>query len=69
MNSVFPVTLEHLRVPFWTFLLMVLQDNDLILKDYSDNEVYLKYKKNVLYNLDKQRVMKERNEKLIETVH
>jgi len=31
------------------------------LSDYSDNEVYLKYQKNILYKPDNKKVMKNNN--------
>ncbi len=43
-------------------------DKDLILKDYSDKEVYLKNIENIAYNTGKQKVMLDYNIELLKTV-
>ncbi len=40
-------------------------DNDISLKDYSDNEIYLKYKDNILYKLTKKEIMQQYNNELL----
>jgi len=49
-------------------ILLLINNNDLILKDYSKNEVYLKYKDNVLYNTSKKIILKEYNTELLKTI-
>jgi hypothetical protein len=43
-------------------------NNDLILKDYSDKEVYLRNIENISYNTTKQKVMLDYNIELLKTV-
>ncbi len=42
--------------------------NDMILSDYSDNKVYLKYKDNVLYKPANKKIMKDYNEELLNII-
>ena len=42
-------------------------DEDLILKDQGDSKVYLKNNENVLYQIEKQKVLLEYNKELIIT--
>lgn len=42
--------------------------NDITLSDYSDNEVYLKWKKNILYSPINKKIMKNYNKNLLNTV-
>lgn len=47
---------------------MVALRDDLILKDYSNAEVHLKYKENIAYYLPKQRTMLDYNAELLSTI-
>jgi hypothetical protein len=49
-------------------VVMSAKDKDLILKDYSDKEVYLKNIENISYNTTKQKVMLDYNNELLKTV-
>ncbi len=42
--------------------------NDIVLSDYNENEVYLKYIENILYKLENGTVMKKYNEELRNTI-
>lgn len=48
-------------------VLMTSRGVDLILTDYSNNEVYLENKNNILYEVEKQNVLLEYNETLLKT--
>ena len=49
-------------------IILLINNDDLILKDYSKLEVYLKYKDNVLYNPSKKIILKEYNTELLKTI-
>ena len=42
---------------------------ELILKDYSNNKIYLKFKESVLYKIENQPTMKKYNEELLNTIN
>ena len=48
---------------------MSLAEVDIILSDYNDNDVYLKFKENILYNPKNQLTMKEYNEEMLNVVN
>ena len=50
-------------------IVLEIQDNDLILKDYSKHKVYLKYRDNVLYNPNNKTTMKGYNYELLQTIN
>lgn len=50
-------------------VILEVVENDITLSDYSDNEVYLKYQKNILYKPDNKRVMKKYNFELRNTLN
>lgn len=50
-------------------VILEVVENDITLSDYSDNEVYLKYQKNILYNPDNKGVMKKYNFELRNTLN
>lgn len=49
-------------------IILDLIKKDIILSDYSKNEVYLKYKENILYKLENQFLMKKYNGDLLNTI-
>lgn len=49
-------------------IVMEIEKNDIKLSDYSNNEVYLKFKENILYKIANQIKMKKYNEDLLITV-
>ncbi|MGD9901787.1 MAG: restriction endonuclease subunit R [Alphaproteobacteria bacterium] len=50
-------------------VILEVVENDITLSDYSDNEVYLKYQKNILYKPDNKKVMKKYNFELRNTLN
>jgi len=50
-------------------VILEIVENDITLSDYSDNEVYLKYQKNILYKPDNKGIMKKYNFELRNTLN
>lgn len=50
-------------------VILEVVENDITLSDYSDNEVYLKYQKNILYKPDNKGIMKKYNFELRNTLN
>ncbi len=50
-------------------VILEVVENDITLSDYSDNEIYLKYQKNILYKPDNKEVMKKYNFELRNTLN
>jgi len=44
---------------------MTSNKKDIILSDYNDNNIYLRVKLNILYDIEKQEIMKEYNQSLL----
>lgn len=49
-------------------IVMEIEKDDITLSDYSDNEVYLKFRDNILYNIAHQATMKQYNRDLLTTI-